>query len=131
MAGTVGAIFNGALQLGSAIGIAAVDSVETSVQEQQGASGYAGQRAAFWFLLGIVGVEWIALAVFYRTSKEVREDEVLEKAEVLDKIDNMEKMNCLEELGKEDVIRETQHADAVGTAEDEIKEDWRAVDSPV
>ena len=73
MAGTVGAIFNGALQLGSAVGIAAVDSLQASVQEQQPGKPYAGQRAAFWFLLGVVGVEVLAMAVFYRTGRELPE----------------------------------------------------------
>ncbi|CCM01857.1 uncharacterized protein FIBRA_03928 [Fibroporia radiculosa] len=73
MAGTVGAIFNGALQLGSAVGIAAVGSIESSVEEEHGGeveSGYTGQQAAFWFLLGIVGIEFLGLLVFYRTEKE-------------------------------------------------------------
>ena len=57
MAGTVGAIFNGALQLGSAVGIAAVSSIEQSVEAKNGdPSGYAGRAAAFWFLLGIIGL---------------------------------------------------------------------------
>ncbi|TFY56515.1 hypothetical protein EVJ58_g7592, partial [Rhodofomes roseus] len=67
MAGTVGAIFNGALQLGSAVGIAAVDSLEESVQEQYPNTPYVGQRAVFWFLLGIVCIELVAMAIFYRT----------------------------------------------------------------
>ncbi|KAI0776916.1 MFS general substrate transporter [Trametes elegans] len=71
MAGTVGAIFNGALQLGSAVGISAVGSIESSVEQKQGGEQYyAGRRAAFWFLLGVVGVEFVALLVFYRRSKE-------------------------------------------------------------
>ncbi|THG96869.1 hypothetical protein EW026_g5038 [Hermanssonia centrifuga] len=71
MAGTIGAIFNGALQLGSAVGIAAVSSIETSVEEKNGdPKGYAGRAAAFWFLLGIIGVEIISLLVFYRVEAE-------------------------------------------------------------
>ena len=71
MAGTVGAIFNGALQLGSAVGISAVGSIESSVEEKQGGpAGYAGRAASFWFLLGIGAVEFIAMLVFYRISKE-------------------------------------------------------------
>ena len=73
MAGTVGAIFNGALQLGSAVGIAAVDSLQASVQAEQPDTPYAGQRAAFWFLLGVVGIEVVAMVVFYRTGCEVPE----------------------------------------------------------
>ena len=71
MAGTVGAIFNGALQLGSAVGISAVGSIESSVEEKQGGpAGYAGRAASFWFLLAIGAVEFIAMLVFYRISKE-------------------------------------------------------------
>ncbi|KAI0740199.1 MFS general substrate transporter [Earliella scabrosa] len=70
MAGTVGAIYNGALQLGSAIGISAVGSIEASVSATHGRQSYAGRAAAFWFLTGLVGVEAIALLVFYRIDKE-------------------------------------------------------------
>lgn len=78
MAGTVGAIFNGALQLGSAVGIAAISSVETSVERTHGGSGsYSGRAAAWWFLVGVVGVEAIAVAIFYRTDSP-REIELIE-----------------------------------------------------
>ena len=71
MAGTVGAIFNGALQLCSAVGIAAVSSIETSIEQKNGnPSGYAGRAAAFWFLLGIIGLEIISLCVFYKVEAE-------------------------------------------------------------
>jgi len=72
MAGTVGAIFNGALQLGSAVGIAAIDSLEDSIQTSEPNTPYAGQRAAFWLLLGVVVAELVAMAVFYRTDRELR-----------------------------------------------------------
>ena len=71
MAGTIGAIFNGALQLGSALGISIVGSIEVSVEATHGGpTSYAGRAAAFWFLTGLVGVEAIALLVFYRIDKE-------------------------------------------------------------
>ena len=71
MAGTVGAIFNGALQLGSAIGIAAVSSIETSIEDKDGnPSGYVGRAAAFWFLLGVIGLEIISISVFYKVEAE-------------------------------------------------------------
>ncbi|THH31696.1 hypothetical protein EUX98_g2500 [Antrodiella citrinella] len=71
MAGTVGAIFNGALQLGSAVGLAAVSSIESSVEKTHGGpTQYAGRAAAFWFVFGIVCVEIIAVAIFYRVSSE-------------------------------------------------------------
>lgn len=71
MAGTVGAIFNAALQLGAAVGIAAVGQIESSQDAKKGKpDSYAGRAAAFWFLLAIVGVEWLALLVFYHVDKE-------------------------------------------------------------
>ncbi|KAG2050525.1 MFS general substrate transporter [Suillus hirtellus] len=48
MAGTVGAIFNGALQFGSAIGLAVASSIETSVEATLGGSHeYQGRAAVF------------------------------------------------------------------------------------
>jgi hypothetical protein len=69
MAGTVGAIFNGALQLGAAVGYAAVGSVETAVEARSpaGFEGFAGRRAAFRVLLGVVCVELAAVLLFCRT----------------------------------------------------------------
>jgi len=77
MAGTVGAIFNGALQLGSAVGIAAVTSIETSVEARKGGFlAYYGRAASFWFLLGIVGVEILSVAVFFKTGVKAADEEV-------------------------------------------------------
>jgi hypothetical protein len=71
MAGTVGAIFNSALQSGSAIGLAAASSIETSVEATHGGSHkYAGRAAAFWFLFGIVVLEFIAVSIFYDRSTD-------------------------------------------------------------
>ena len=74
MAGTVGAIFNAALNMGSAIGIAAVDSVETSVDKQNpgatGALAYKGCTGGFYLLLGIVCLEILSVSVFYRNKRE-------------------------------------------------------------
>ncbi|KAH9895729.1 MFS general substrate transporter [Cubamyces lactineus] len=96
MAGTVGAIFNGALQLGSAVGISAVGSIESSVEATHGGShSYAGRAASFWFLLAIVCVEFISMLVFYRRSKEGL-------AQELDAADMKEKV--LEECGEEKVV---------------------------
>ncbi|EIN04577.1 MFS general substrate transporter [Punctularia strigosozonata HHB-11173 SS5] len=68
MTGTVGAIFNGALQLGSAVGIAAATSVESSVKKwsEKGSEGSEGRAAAFWFLLGIIVLETAQVVIFYR-----------------------------------------------------------------
>ncbi|KAF9242845.1 major facilitator superfamily domain-containing protein [Melanogaster broomeanus] len=66
MAGTVGAIFNGALQFGSAIGLAAVSSIEASVEATHGGpqENY-GRAAAFWFLVAFVSLEFTSVSCFY------------------------------------------------------------------
>jgi hypothetical protein len=67
MAGTVSAIFNGALQLGSAVGLAAVTAIETSVEGRHGGFyTYHGRAAVFWFVLGILAVQTTCVFVFYR-----------------------------------------------------------------
>ncbi|KAF9220761.1 MFS general substrate transporter [Gyrodon lividus] len=67
MAGTVCAIFHGALQFGSAIGLAAVSSIEASVEATHGGPDeYYGRAAAFWFLLGMVVLEIISISCFYQ-----------------------------------------------------------------
>ncbi|KAH7912270.1 major facilitator superfamily domain-containing protein [Hygrophoropsis aurantiaca] len=71
MAGTVGAVFNGALQFGSAIGLAAVSSIESSVEATHGGPDeYTGRAASFWFLLGIVCLEALSVMWFYRTGNQ-------------------------------------------------------------
>ncbi|KAG2113483.1 major facilitator superfamily domain-containing protein [Suillus discolor] len=71
MAGTVGAIFNGALEFGSAIGLAGVSSIETSVEAIHGGSHeYKGRAAAFWFLFTIVSIQFISLLIFYDRSAD-------------------------------------------------------------
>ncbi|KAG1812501.1 major facilitator superfamily domain-containing protein [Suillus subaureus] len=68
MAGTVGAIFNCGLQLGSAVGLAAVSSIQASVQDRNGGpSNYEGQSAGFWFMLACISVAALAVLVFYHT----------------------------------------------------------------
>jgi hypothetical protein len=49
-----------------------VTSIETSIEKHAagGAHSFAGRRAAFWFLLAVVIAQAIAVAVFYRRSKE-------------------------------------------------------------
>ena len=98
MAGTVGAIFNGALQLGPAVGISAIGSIEASVNAAHGGpDSYAGRAAAYWFLLGIVGVEFVGLLVFYRIDKEgTVDDEVLQTAK---KLEEAEEVVVNEKLG--------------------------------
>ncbi|OJA09891.1 hypothetical protein AZE42_06756 [Rhizopogon vesiculosus] len=71
MAGTVGAIFNGALQCGSAVGLAAITSIETSVEATHGGpQEYAGRAAVFWFLCGIIALEIMSVSIFYDRSTD-------------------------------------------------------------
>ncbi|KAG1827908.1 major facilitator superfamily domain-containing protein [Suillus variegatus] len=71
MAGTVGAIFNGALQFGSAIGLAVASSIETSVEANHGGSHeYQGRAAVFWFLLTVAFILFISVSVFYDRSTD-------------------------------------------------------------
>ncbi|KZP31546.1 MFS general substrate transporter [Athelia psychrophila] len=68
MAGTIGAMFNGALQLGSAIGLAAVSSIETSVEATDGGfEKYYGRKAVFYFFIGLTTVQALGVLKFYRT----------------------------------------------------------------
>ncbi|KAJ7630008.1 hypothetical protein DFH06DRAFT_1337930 [Mycena polygramma] len=70
MSGTVGALLNGALQLGSALGLAAATSIESSIEARSpsGAEGFEGRRAAWLFLAAVIATEAICVAVFFRTS---------------------------------------------------------------
>jgi len=80
IAGTVGAIFNSALQLGSAVGVAIITSIQLGVdgkhkhdgEEVQGTERYAGRAAGFWFLLAVVSIETLAVAAMYRTSDQLK-----------------------------------------------------------
>jgi MFS family permease len=79
MAGTVGAVFIGMLQLGSAVGVAAMTTIETSVEARHsnGFMGYAGRSAAMWFLVALVAAGMVITMVFYRPRKSAapaRED---------------------------------------------------------
>ncbi|KAF8605943.1 MFS general substrate transporter [Ceratobasidium sp. AG-I] len=76
-AGTVGAVFNAALQLGSAIGSSATTSIQASIDARGpgDGSGFEGRSSALWFLFAFVGLEIIGVAVFFERSVEVSEDE--------------------------------------------------------
>ena len=102
VAGTVGAVFNCALQLGSAVGLAAVSSISTSVdqharfeipleswRERMGEvtngmwrHAYAGKAASYWFLLGIVVVQVVSVAVFFKTVPSRRSEEAAKKVDI-------------------------------------------------
>jgi MFS family permease len=94
VAGTVGAVFNSALQLGSAVGIAAVSSLTTSVDakanlqppitqwsqmldqitSEMWKEAYKGRSSAFWFLLGILLLVTIAVIVFFKVDLPVHDE---------------------------------------------------------
>ncbi|KAF8756089.1 MFS general substrate transporter [Rhizoctonia solani] len=74
-AGTVGAVFNAALQLGGAIGSSATTSIQTSIDEKVMEDGsfdgthFQGRSASLWFLLAWVGLVAIGVAVFYKQGR--------------------------------------------------------------
>ncbi|KIM33566.1 hypothetical protein M408DRAFT_61189 [Serendipita vermifera MAFF 305830] len=94
VAGTVGAVFNSALQLGSAVGLAAVSSLTTSIDEKttfeiplsqwsqnldqitssMWKEAYKGRAASYWFLLAILLVLTIAVVVFFKVDVPVHEE---------------------------------------------------------
>jgi MFS family permease len=96
VAGTVGAVFNCALQLGSAVGLAAVSSITNSVDNKlqfdlpttewsqhldevtnsMWKQAYKGRAASYWFLLGILFVSTLAVIVFFKTDVPSVDDRV-------------------------------------------------------
>ncbi|KAF8835588.1 hypothetical protein BDN67DRAFT_415142 [Paxillus ammoniavirescens] len=59
--------FQRALEFGSAVGFAAVGSIETSVEATHGGpEEYHGRVAAFLFLLGVVSLEIISVSCLYQ-----------------------------------------------------------------
>lgn len=85
MAGTTGAILNSAFNLGSAVGLAVFNSIQTSVDAKHGGpTSFAGRAAGFWFIFTLLCVEAISLIVFYRIEAEKpdRHDEETNESEV-------------------------------------------------
>jgi hypothetical protein len=94
-AGTVGAIFNSALQLGSAVGIAVVTSIQTSIDgggvhtasallpttKAEWTDAYRGRAAAYWFVFTVVVLETLAVLVFFRSHAIPSDEEREEKRE--------------------------------------------------
>lgn len=80
VAGTVGAIFTCALQLGSAAGAAIITSIQTSVEPNHGGpNGFSGRAAGFWFLFAFNALLALCVLLFMRNTvppakKEVTED---------------------------------------------------------
>ncbi|KAH7106654.1 MFS general substrate transporter [Auriculariales sp. MPI-PUGE-AT-0066] len=78
IAGVIGAAFNSALQLGSAVGLAIITTIQLSVdgrgERDPTKNPYDGRAAAFWFLLAVMGVEGVAVLIFYRTKASRPQD---------------------------------------------------------
>ncbi|KAG8684069.1 hypothetical protein FRC09_015640 [Ceratobasidium sp. 395] len=71
-AGTVGAVFNAALQLGAAIGTSATTSIQATVDGRTSSgSGFTGRFAALWFLVAYIALEIVGVAVFYRDERSL------------------------------------------------------------
>jgi hypothetical protein len=74
IAGIVGAMFNSAVQLASAVILAIITAIQVSIDGdttadhggQTGADRYKGRAAAFWFILGLMGVAGLAVLAFFR-----------------------------------------------------------------
>jgi hypothetical protein len=86
LAGTVGAVFNSALQLGSAVGLAILASVQTSVESKHGGfEAYDGRRAAWFLLLGCVVVVDVSMFIWlkeYTGDPQSKEPVIEEKQDV-------------------------------------------------
>lgn len=114
MSGTVGAIFNGALQLGSAVGLAAVTSIQTSIDQQNNdPNSFKGRAAAYWFILAVVIAVLIGLLVFYDVKaegshQEQMEEEVVEekKRRSSDEESQTVSVNRIDDLKKDEEMKE-------------------------
>ena len=96
IAGTIGAIFNSALQLGSAVGLSIITTIQVSVDNKAPKPGhtknpYAGRAAAFWFLLAVMAIEALAVLFLYRKTALIPQDlEAAKKEAGTDTVDEPE-----------------------------------------
>ncbi|THH08639.1 hypothetical protein EW145_g2573 [Phellinidium pouzarii] len=109
MAGTVGAIFNSALQLGSAVGSPAVTSISSSIENKEGPNGatqYTGRATSFWFLLGVVVLEALLVLVFYKPRRaEIEEDDEI--------VNNLPELNNQEQAAPQSPVPRMRAIDAL------------------
>jgi len=81
MAGVVGGVYNSALQLGIALGLAALASITTSVDKKHVTAsnslnpGYYGVAAGYWFILGLVILFAIMILIFYKSDPSATDEE--------------------------------------------------------
>ncbi|KAF8305923.1 MFS general substrate transporter [Clavulina sp. PMI_390] len=75
MAGVAGAIYNAALQLAVALGVAINSSIVQSIDMERASHGhlvgYEGIAAGYWFNLGLFGIMLLGVVVFYKASDVV------------------------------------------------------------
>lgn len=72
MAGVTGAMFNSALQIGSAVGIAAVTSISTNIEKKDGPDGFRefkGRKDGFWFVIAVIGAGILSVLAFYKPER--------------------------------------------------------------
>jgi len=86
-AGTIGAILNCALQLGSAVGIAVITSIQTSVDGADAAAAprptteaewiyaFRGRAAGYWFIFTVAILEVLSVLVFFHPHAELSDEE--------------------------------------------------------
>ena len=78
IAGIVGAIFNCALQMGIAVGLAVMASITTSINQDLERQGkvvdYQGLRDSFWFTVAFTAFMAVMVLIFYRIKKSVVSD---------------------------------------------------------
>lgn len=89
LAGTVGAVFNAASQLGGAISISAFIALQTSVDlrsAEKDGNGYRGCSAGWWLIFGIQIVAALCVGLLYRshtaTPRESTQKVEIEKTEI-------------------------------------------------
>ncbi|KAF7981588.1 hypothetical protein HWV62_32634 [Athelia sp. TMB] len=104
VAGTIGAIFNGALQLGSAIGLAASSSIETSVEAKHGGfDKYYGRAAVFYFLMGVLTLQALGVLIFYRVLPAESIDLEAKTVSGASSTENIAGEKCTEVQGKKGI----------------------------
>ncbi|KAI0043880.1 MFS general substrate transporter [Auriscalpium vulgare] len=73
IAGTVGAMFNAALQIGLGLGLAVITTIQTEIDQKrvdQGKPvGYHGIADGYWFVLAVLVTEAVALLIWYKIEK--------------------------------------------------------------
>ncbi|KZT34695.1 MFS general substrate transporter [Sistotremastrum suecicum HHB10207 ss-3] len=99
MAGTIGAIFNSALQVGAAVGISIVTSIESNIEKKTegGAQTFKGRSAALWFVFTVVALELIAFVLFFKEAATPIEEVETKEVEV-----ELEKGQSVAREGKTD-----------------------------